>query len=198
MRIVIATGNDHKKEEIKEILGNQFEIVTMKEEGIQIEIEENGSSFEENALIKARSLIHYTHDHIIADDSGLEVDYLGGQPGIYSARYAGAGATDNDNNTKLLAELNHVPISLRHAKFVCVIAMIFPDGREHIIKGECKGTIALEYNGSGGFGYDPLFIVDGVDKTFAQLTSQEKNRISHRGEALQQLKELLMNNRSSS
>ncbi len=187
MKIVIATGNAHKKEEICAFLGEGFEVVTMKEEGIEIEIVEDGITFEENALIKARALSEYTKDVIIADDSGLSVDFLNGQPGVYSARYAGTDATDEKNNEKLLKELSELSIEERRATFVCVIAVIKPNGQEYILRGECKGFIGFEYKGDNGFGYDPLFIVEGTEKTFAQLSSEEKNLISHRAIALQKL-----------
>lgn len=188
MKIVIATGNAHKKEEIYDLLGNGFEVVTMKEEGINIDIVEDGVDFEENALIKARALTKYTKEVIIADDSGLSVDVLNGQPGVYSARYAGIDATDEKNNSKLLKELDKWAIEERSATFVCVIAVIKPNGEEYLFRGECKGFIGFEYKGDHGFGYDPLFIVKGTEKTFAQLTSQEKNLISHRAIALQKLR----------
>lgn len=192
MKIVIATGNKHKKEEIESYLGEGFNISTMKEVGFDLDIEETGTTFEENALIKARSLKKYTSEAIIADDSGLEVDFLDGQPGVYSARYAGEKATDQENNNKLLMELKDITMSYRQAKFVSVIAIIFPDGQEHLIRGECSGKIAFKPQGKDGFGYDPLFIVEDMEKTYAELTLSEKNKISHRGKALKKLKELLV------
>ncbi len=194
MKIVIATGNEHKKDEIKAVLGSKFDVVTMKEEGIHIDIVEDGTTFEENALIKAQALKEYTEDTILADDSGLAVDALDDKPGVYSARYAGENATDEMNNEKLLSELEHVPMGSRNAKFVCVMALILPNGEQHLFKGECKGQIDFKLNGQNGFGYDPLFIVDGLDKTFGELSAKEKNKISHRAVALDKLKKMLLKN----
>lgn len=194
MKIVIATGNEHKKDEIKAVLGSKFDLVTMKEEGIYLDIVEDGTSFEENALIKARALKEYTKDMILADDSGLMVDALKGQPGVYSARYAGESATDEMNNEKLLFELKDLPMENRSAQFVCVMALILPNGEEFLFRGECKGYIDFTLNGQNGFGYDPLFIVDGLKKTFGELCAEEKNKISHRALALDKLKEMLMKN----
>ncbi|MFZ7119362.1 MAG: XTP/dITP diphosphatase [Eubacteriaceae bacterium] len=191
MRIVLATNNNHKKDEIKSILGDDYDVLTMGEKEINIEIVEDGSSFEDNALIKARALKAYSDDIIIADDSGLEVDALNGQPGIYSARYAGEKATYKDNNEKLLLELGTLPLEKRKARFVSVIAIILPNAKEFTVRGICDGIIAYDYMGEMGFGYDPLFIVENTGKTFAQMTSKEKNNISHRGRALKKLKELL-------
>ncbi|WP_303860581.1 XTP/dITP diphosphatase [Alkalibaculum bacchi] len=195
MKIVIATGNEHKKDEIKAVLGSEFDVVTMKEEGIYVDIVEDGTTFEENALIKARALKKYTKEIILADDSGLAVDALEGKPGVYSARYAGENATDEMNNEKLLSELKDVPMENRSAKFVCIMVLILPNGEEHLFKGECKGSIDLRLNGQNGFGYDPLFIVDGLKETFGELSAKEKNKISHRALALDKLTEMLMNNK---
>ncbi|MPW24927.1 XTP/dITP diphosphatase [Alkalibaculum sp. M08DMB] len=193
MKIIIATGNNHKKSEIKGVLGENFSLFTMKEVGINIEIIEDGITFEDNALIKARALRNHTKEIIIADDSGLSVEALSGQPGVYSARYAGETATDEENNAKLLDELSKVPDKKRNATFVCVIAMIMPNGQEYVFRGECKGFIGFQYQGNGGFGYDPLFIVDGTEQTFAQMSTLDKNTISHRAKALAKLKEALKN-----
>lgn len=194
MKIVIATGNEHKKDEIKAVLGSKFDVVTMKEEAIDIDIVEDGATFEENALIKARALKEYTKEAIIADDSGLMVDALDGRPGVYSARYAGEDATDEMNNEKLLLEMKHVPLENRSAKFICIMALILPNGEEHLFRGECKGYIDFTLNGQNGFGYDPLFVVNGLKKTFGELSAKEKNKISHRALALSKLTEMLMKN----
>ena len=194
MKIIVATGNQHKKDEIKAVLKSEFDVVTMKEEGIYVDIVEDGTTFEENALIKARALKEYTKDMILADDSGLMVDALKGRPGVYSARYAGENATDEMNNERLLSELKNVPMENRSAKFVCIMTLILPNGQEHIFRGECKGYIDLTLNGQNGFGYDPLFMVDGVKKTFGELSAKEKNKISHRALALDKLREMLIKN----
>lgn len=191
MKIIVATGNNHKAEEISTFLGDEFNVVTMKQEEIHINIVEDGITFEENALIKARALKNHTNEIIIADDSGLAVEALNGEPGVYSARYAGDHSSDEMNNKKLLQELQNVPLEQRNAVFVCVIAVIV-NGQEYTLRGECKGTIGYQYEGDNGFGYDPLFIVEGTDKTFAQMTSKEKNIISHRAKALQKLSKLLV------
>lgn len=192
MEIILATTNNHKKDEIQRILGKKFSIKTMKEKGINLDIEETGSTFEENAIIKARSLKEYFSDSIIiADDSGLEVDALNGQPGVFSARYAGLNANDDDNNKKLLEALKEISIPKRSARFVCVIAIIYPHGKECTIRGECEGKIVFDYKGKAGFGYDPLFMVEGSTKTFGEMNNDEKDSYSHRGKALQILKEVL-------
>lgn len=191
MKIVIATGNNHKKEEIEAFLGDKFTITTMSDEGIFVNIVEDGNSFEENAMIKARALKEYTKDIIVADDSGLSVDVLEGRPGVYSARYAGEEANDDKNNEKLLEDLREYSKEERKATFICVVAVIFPDGQEQIVRGECRGSIGFEGMGENGFGYDPLFIVEGTDKTYAQMSSKEKNIISHRAKALKKLREIL-------
>jgi XTP/dITP diphosphohydrolase len=189
MKIVIATGNQHKKVEVGQILGKGlFDLSTMKDEGLYLDIVEDGATFEENALIKARIVKAHTLHAVLADDSGLEVDALNQAPGIYSARYAGEGATDDQNNEKLLEALKEVPMEDRTARFVCVIAFIDEDGREFLFRGECPGKITFVLKGSGGFGYDPLFLVEEAGKTYAQLTEDEKNAISHRAKALEKAK----------
>ncbi len=155
------------------------------------DVEEDGASFEENALKKARFYSKFFGKVAIADDSGLEVDALGGRPGIHSARYAGIGATDQENRKKLLKELEGIPSSKRGAAFKCVIAMVTPDGREELTEGSCRGRIGFKEVGKKGFGYDPLFILPRYGKTMAQLSIEEKNRVSHRGKALRKLKKQL-------
>ncbi|SHF18880.1 XTP/dITP diphosphatase [Alkalibacter saccharofermentans] len=192
MKIVLATGNAHKKIEIEDILKNRnIEISTMKDEGIFVDIVEDGITFEENALIKARAVKANTENAVMADDSGLEVEYLNNAPGVRSARFAGEDATDAENNEKLLKLLKNIPKEDRRARFVCVVALIDEGGREYIFRGECEGIIANELAGEGGFGYDPLFFVESAGKTYAQLTSEEKNKISHRAMALKEAGELM-------
>ena len=149
---------------------------------------EDGKTFEENALKKARFVANHLNMVALADDSGLEVDALNKRPGIQSARYAGENATDQENNRKLLKELNGIPIEKRQACYRCVVALVFPSGREEVAEGRCRGFIALEPKGNRGFGYDPLFYVPEYGKTMAELSSEIKNRISHRGRALVKLK----------
>ena len=191
--IVISTGNAHKLEEIGVILKDlDYNIHSLKDVNLDnLEIEENGKTFEHNALIKARTVAKLTNMITIADDSGLEVDAIGKKPGIYSARYAGENATDEENRKKLLKSLKNTPISHRTGRFVCCIAVVFPDGKEFVVRGTCEGTIAFEEKGKNGFGYDSLFIVDGYNKTFAELPSTVKNAISHRAKALELMKEEL-------
>lgn len=190
---VIATGNKHKLEEIGAILRDfSLEVLSMKDLGLEgIEIIEDGNTFEENALIKASTVMNKTDKLVIADDSGLEVDILNNQPGIYSARFAGENARDYDNNKKLLKLLENVPLEKRTARFVCGIAAVFPNGDTIVLRGECPGIIGFEPKGQGGFGYDPLFIVEKYNKTFAQIGEEKKNRISHRALALEKLKKEL-------
>ncbi|WP_434798130.1 ribonuclease PH [Terrisporobacter vanillatitrophus] len=191
--IVISTGNAHKLEEIGAILKDlDYNIYSLKDVNLDnLDIEENGRTFEHNALIKARTVAKLTNMITIADDSGLEVDAIGKKPGIYSARYAGENATDEENREKLLKALKNTPISHRTGRFVCCIAVVFPDGKEFVVRGNCEGTIAFEEKGKNGFGYDSLFIVDNYNKTFAELPSTVKNAISHRAKALELMKEEL-------
>lgn len=192
-KVVIATKNKGKVKEIKDILSElPVEVVSMQDEGIEIDIVEDGSSFEENALIKARTVGQYTSAIIIADDSGLEVDCLGGAPGIYSSRFAGEGANDEKNNAKLLAMLEGVEEAERTARFVCAIAVVMPDNEHFVVRGECEGTIGFEPKGQHGFGYDPLFYIPEYDAAMAQLEPEVKNRISHRARALEKMKNRIL------
>jgi XTP/dITP diphosphohydrolase len=194
IRLIAATRNKGKLEEIAQILKQfPFNVVSMTEAGVTDDIEETGSTFEENALIKAKKVWEATgkSEIVLADDSGLEVDYLDGAPGVYSARYAGEGASDADRNRKLIEALSGVPADKRGARFVCAIAMIFPDGKDLIVRGTCEGMIAYEPAGSNGFGYDPLFYVPSIGATIAQMNAETKNGISHRGNALRLLAERL-------
>ena len=193
MKIIAATGNAGKIREIKKIFSDEkVEILSMGEIGIDIEIEENGTTFEENALIKARTISKMTGEIALADDSGLCVDAMGGAPGIYSARYAGKDATDAQRIEKLLAEL--LGEENRKAKFVSVIAVVFPDGRELTAEGEVLGEIADKVYGDGGFGYDPVFISDELGKTFGVASADEKNKISHRARALDKMYQIMKEN----
>ncbi len=190
---VIATGNKHKLEEIGVILKDfQLEVLSMKDVGLDgLEIIEDGNTFEENALIKAKTVMEKTGKLALADDSGLEVDILNNQPGIYSARFAGEHATDKENNDKLLKLLKDIPSEKRKARFVCAMAAVFPNGDIVVLRGECSGVIGFEPKGTSGFGYDPLFIIEEYGKTFAELGEERKNKISHRAIALEKLKEEL-------
>lgn len=190
MKIIAATSNVGKIREIKKIFCDEkVEILSMGEIGIDIEIEENGTTFEENALIKARTISKMTGEIALADDSGLCVDAMGGAPGIYSARYAGADATDAQRIEKLLAEL--LGEKNRNAKFVSVIAVVFPDGKELTAEGEVLGKISDKVYGDGGFGYDPVFISDELGKTFGVASADEKNKISHRARALDKMYQIM-------
>lgn len=187
-RIIIASNNAHKVNEIKNILKEfPYEVVSLKESGIDVEIEENGKTFEENAYIKAKTILDLTGQAVLADDSGLEVDALGGEPGVLSARYSGVHGDDKANNRKLLEKLKDVPEEKRTARFVCAMVLLTPDGHRIDARGTVEGVIGYEEKGNNGFGYDPLFNIPEIHKTFAQLTEEEKNSISHRGNALKEL-----------
>lgn len=191
-RIIFATGNAGKMKEIKAILADLgMDILSMKEAGVTIDIEENGSTYEENALIKARAVAALTGDIILADDSGLEIDYLNGEPGVFSARYLGEDTSYRVKNANLIDRLEGVPDEKRTARFVCAIAAVLPDGRELTTRATIEGRIGYEEKGEGGFGYDPIFFVPEFGKTTAELTAEEKNQVSHRGKALQLMKEEL-------
>lgn len=192
-RIIIASQNKHKIEEIEAITKKfGMTIVSRNDAGIpDVEIVEDGETFEENSYKKAHEIMKLSGEMTIADDSGLMVDALDGAPGVYSARFSGEGATDKSNNEKLLALLADTPYEKRTAKFVSVITMIYPDGDKIVARGECPGHIITEERGCGGFGYDPLFVPDGYDMTFAELGAAEKNKISHRARALEELESQL-------
>ena len=190
--LVLASGNKGKLAEFQRLLeGLDVQIHSMKEYPEIGEIVEDGSTFAENALIKARAVCKATGKPAMADDSGLAVDALNGAPGIYSARFAGEQRSDADNNAKVLQLLEDVEDGKRTARFFCVIAIVLPDGREYTAEGTCEGTILHALQGEGGFGYDPLFYVESLDKTFAELTMEEKNRISHRGHANRKAVEII-------
>lgn len=189
-KIILASNNKGKIREIQEILSPLgYEIISMRDSGIDIDIEENGKTFKENAGIKAKAIYEISHTAVIADDSGLEVDYLNGAPGVYSHRYAGENATDEDRNNKLLSELSGIPEEKRGAAFVCEICYIDEVGTEQYVRGECRGKIGYEPIGENGFGYDPLFMYG--KKSFAEISAEEKNKISHRADALRKLCSIL-------
>ena len=191
-RMIFATGNENKMKEIREILGSlPLEILSMKEAGIQADILEDGKSFEENALIKARAVCELAGEMVLADDSGLEVDFLNKEPGIYSARYMGEDTSYRIKNQSLIDRLEGVPDEKRTARFVCAIAAVFPDGRELVTRGTIEGIIGYEERGENGFGYDPIFFLPERGCTTAELSPEEKNRVSHRGNALQSMKAML-------
>lgn len=199
-KIILASNNKHKIGEIKDILKDlDFKIRSLEDENIDIDVEENGTTFEENAKKKATEIAKYLKARgekefiVMADDSGLSVDYLNGAPGIYSARYAGTHGDDVANNMKLLKELDSVPKSKRDAKFICSIALVDSNDRYISIKGEVEGIIMDQLTTTEGFGYDPLFYYEPFKKTFSELTMEEKNSISHRGVALEKLKKELIN-----
>ncbi len=191
--IIAASRNAHKIAEIEAITKKfGMEVISRDDAGLpKDEIEEDGETFEENSFKKANEIMKLCGRVTIADDSGLMVEYLGGMPGVYSARFAGEGACDDKNNQKLLSLLEGVPYKERRAKFVSVITMVFPDGETLVARGECEGHIIDAPVGENGFGYDPLFVPDGFQRTFAQLEPEEKNAISHRAKALVRLEELL-------
>jgi len=192
MKIVLATGNQHKLREFQQILASKtLEIISQNDFADCPEVIEDGSTFEENALKKARAIAAHTKCITMADDSGLEVDALMGEPGIYSARYAGEPGSDERNIDLLLENMRRVCEVQRGAQFVCVIAVVTPDGQELIARGLCRGLITTHPIGSDGFGYDPVFFHEPSGRTFAQLSSDEKNSISHRARAVRNLHELL-------
>ena len=192
-KIIFATGNAGKMREIRDILADlNVELLSMKEAGIKVDIEENGTSFEENALIKARAVAKEAGDAIVlADDSGLEVDYLNREPGIYSARYLGEDTSYTIKNQAILERLAGVKKEQRTARFVCSIAAVLPDGRELVTKEAMEGYIGEQAAGENGFGYDPIFYVEKYGCSTAELSEEQKNEISHRGKALRAMKEML-------
>lgn len=190
--MIFATGNQGKLKEIKEILGDIGEpIISMKEAGIDVDIEENGSTFEENAAIKAKAIMELTGQLVLADDSGLEVDALNKEPGIYSARYLGRDTSYDIKNRDIIERLSGVEGSDRSARFVCAIAAAFPDGEIVTTRGTIEGVIAKEPAGTNGFGYDPIVYVPEYGMTTGQMNPDKKNEISHRGKALTKMKAIL-------
>ncbi len=193
-RLLLATGNRHKQEELKNLLsGIPYELVIPSELGIDEEVEESGSTLEENAVIKAKAFAARSGILSLADDSGLEVDALNGAPGVFSSRYAGENATDADRVSFLLSKLKGVPAEKRQAKFRCVIAIATPHGKIELCNGECKGVIALNSSGKAGFGYDPVFYLPELGKTMAELPPSKKNSLSHRARAAAKARFLLIN-----
>ncbi|KGM95950.1 nucleoside-triphosphate diphosphatase [Clostridium novyi A str. 4552] len=192
-KLIVASNNQHKIEEIKEMLKEfNLDVISLKEAGINIDVEENGVTFAENAHIKAAEIFKIVKDSmVLADDSGLMVEALNGEPGVYSARYAGEHGNDKKNNEKLLSKLKGIKFEDRKAKFICAMELIVDDNTFIKVQGEVKGYILEEERGENGFGYDPLFYVPKFDKTTAEMTSKEKNSISHRGKALKNLKKVL-------
>lgn len=188
MRLVFATNNKHKLEEVQKAVGDSFEIVSLNEVAGDVDIEETGTILEENARIKAMYVVDNHGMNCFADDTGLEIEALDGAPGVYSARYAGEGCSFDDNMDKVLEQMKDA--ENRKAVFKTIIHLVI-DGKEHIFKGEVKGTITKEKHGEKGFGYDPIFKPEGYDKTFAELSLEEKNKISHRGLATKKLVEFL-------
>jgi XTP/dITP diphosphohydrolase len=193
MKIIMATSNKDKVNEIRQMLaGTDIEIMSLKEAGVSIDIDENGSSFDENAAIKANAVRDLTGQMAISDDSGLVIDYLNGAPGIYSSRFMGEDTPYSEKNAAILEKLQGVPDEQRSARFVCSMAIAYPDGHTQTVQGIMEGRIAHEIAGEGGFGYDPIFYLPEKGCTSAQLTAAEKNAISHRGKALEKLVKILM------
>ena len=190
-KLVFATGNQGKVNEFKQMLGEQYDIYSMKDLGLDIEIVEDGKTFEENAILKAEAVMKATGEMVLADDSGLEVDYLDKAPGIYSARYLGEDTPYTIKNNHIIKQLDGVEGEARSARFVCAIACAFPDGRNITVRGVIEGQIGYEEKGENGFGYDPIFYVPEFGCTTAELPSEEKNKVSHRGKALKAMYEEL-------
>jgi len=192
-KLLVATNNRGKLREYARLLGElPFELVTLSDVGIEAEVEETGSTMEENAVSKAVAYSKMSGLVALADDSGLEVDALNGEPGVRSRRYAGDNASDEERNRYLLSKLSGVTPGERGARFRCVIALATPDGNVWTCEGTCDGVIALEARGQGGFGYDPVFLVPGLGKHMAELTLDEKNEVSHRARAARKAREILL------
>ena len=190
MDIVFATKNMDKMKEIKAKLP-EYDIKSMEEEGIDIDVEENGTTFEENAVIKAEAIMKICNKVVIADDSGLEIDYLNGAPGVLSARYLGHDTPYEYKNTKILEQLEGVPENERGARFVCAMAVACPGKETRVVRGTIEGIIGYEIAGNEGFGYDPIFYLPELKKTTAEISLEEKNKISHRGKALEKVRKIL-------
>ena len=190
-QILFATGNKDKLKEIRQILGEGYRVLSLKEAGIRAHVVEDGTTFEENAIKKASEICRLSGQIVMADDSGLEIDALNKEPGVYSARYMGEDTDYHTKNNALIRRLDGVPDEQRTARFVCVIAAAFPDGRVLTAEGVMEGRIGYEEAGSNGFGYDPIFFLPEYGCTSAELSPEEKNRISHRGRALRAMKQSL-------
>ena len=192
MKVIFATGNENKMREIRAILKDTgIEVVSQKEAGIDIDVVEDGDTFEENAIIKAKAIMGLTGEITLADDSGLEIDYLNKEPGIYSARYMGEDTSYHIKNANLIERLSGVLDEQRTARFVCVVAAVFPDGKVITTRGTMEGLIGYEEKGSNGFGYDPILYLPEYQMSSAEIAPEVKNAISHRGEALQKMKKHL-------
>lgn len=191
-KVIFATGNEGKMKEIREILGDlDIQLLSLKDAGITADIEENGNSFEKNAVIKATAIRDLTGEIVLADDSGLEIDYLNKEPGIYSARYMGEDTSYHIKNANLIERLDGVPDEKRTARFVCAIAAAFPDGTVRTVRAAMEGRIGYEEKGENGFGYDPIFYLPEYGCSSAELSMEEKNKISHRGKALRAIRDEL-------
>ena len=187
-KVIFATGNKNKLEEVRQILsGLDLEVFSMKDAGFDIEIEENGSSFAENSLLKAGAVAAASGEITLADDSGLEIDAFGGEPGIYSARYMGYDTPYEEKNARILERMKNVAENERTARFVCAITAVFPDGRKIVCQESFEGIIGYEICGEHGFGYDPIFYLPELGKYSAELDPEDKNAISHRGKALREM-----------
>lgn len=200
MKIIVATGNKDKVREIKSILNNcdkafeNVELYTMKEAGIIVDIDENGTTFEENSLIKARAVASKCDCAVLADDSGLEVDYLDKAPGIYSARFMGEDTPYKVKNQAIIDKLDGVPDEKRTARFVCSVACVLPDGTEHVLRQTMEGRIGYKEEGTNGFGYDPIFFLPEYGCSSSVISMEEKNKISHRGKAFREMAKYLKEN----
>lgn len=191
-KVIFATGNEGKMKEIREILGDlDIELLSLKDAGIHADIVEDGKTFEENAQIKAKAICELTGEIVLADDSGLEIDYLNKEPGIYSARYAGTNTSYDIKNSLLLSRMKGVPDKQRTARFVCAVAAVFPNGDKEVVRGTMEGCIGYEIAGANGFGYDPIFFLPEYGCTSAELAPEKKNELSHRGEALRMMRQIM-------
>ena len=189
-KLIFATSNAGKMKEVRSILADTgYEILSMKEAGIQVEVQEDGATFEENALIKARAVHEISHTLVLADDSGLEIDHLGKEPGVHSSRYMGEDTSYEIKNARILERLDGVPKEQRTARFVCAIAAVFEDGRCVTVREAMEGYIGYEPQGENGFGYDPIFYLPQFGLSAAELAPEEKNNISHRGSALRAMRD---------
>ncbi|MCF0132054.1 MAG: RdgB/HAM1 family non-canonical purine NTP pyrophosphatase [Pseudobutyrivibrio sp.] len=198
-KIIFATGNANKMREIREILGeDEYEILSMKEAGIQVDVEENGATFEENSLIKSRAIaLKAPGAYVLADDSGLEVDALDKEPGVYSARYMGEDTSYDIKNKAIIDRLEGLEKEKRSARFVCAVSCVFPDGSDAVVRGTIEGYIGWEPMGEHGFGYDPIFYLWDKDVSTAAIPPEEKNSISHRGNALRMIKKVMEEHENS-
>ena len=199
-KLIFATGNQNKMKEIRQIMEETaVEVYSMKEAGISCDVEENGTTFSENAAIKANAIACIARERkedaiVLADDSGLEIDALNKEPGVYSARYMGEDTSYREKNANLIGRLDGVPVEQRSARFVCAIAAVLPNGEVLNVEETIEGYIGYEEKGENGFGYDPIFMVPEFGCTTAELTMEQKNKISHRGKALKKMKEMLLEN----